>query len=152
MKKLSSNQSPFWPARLRKANGLNAAMLPSRRKPPGLLVGSSRSQQKSFPLTSKRLKTCSAENSVAGTRSVSPLSGASAPGLAPRSKSPASSDFAQLKGLRLLVLVDDDNLRISVEKQKRRLSYRALLAALYYTATICHPSQHLTLPCESRQI
>lgn len=43
---------------------------------------------------------------------------------------PATTDFTVFAGTRLLCLVDEDNLRISLQRQSVRLSYRTLLARL----------------------
>ena len=40
---------------------------------------------------------------------------------------PAQTDLAPLRGARVAIITDDDNVRISTQRQGRRFSYRALL-------------------------
>ncbi|PWU14394.1 MAG: hypothetical protein C5B50_17605 [Verrucomicrobia bacterium] len=64
---------------------------------------------------------------------------------------PAATDFSVITGLRVLVLVDEDNLRISMQRHRRKLSYRRLLDRVRSVAGEVVPLAVLTAPPNSTQ-
>ncbi len=62
----------------------------------------------------------------------------------------ARTDLSALAGMRVLCVVDDDNLRISMKAFNARLSYRKLLEGLEETASCVWPWAVLTAPRNDR--
>ncbi len=59
---------------------------------------------------------------------------------------PGITDFSPLKGCRVLTVVDEDNIRISMQQHRQPLSYRRLLARLHSETNRVFPLAVLTAP------
>lgn len=59
---------------------------------------------------------------------------------------PGTTDLSALKGRRVLTVVDEDNLRISMQHHRQPLLYRRLLARLHSETTRVFPLAVLTAP------
>ena len=64
---------------------------------------------------------------------------------------PATTDLSALKRRRVLVIVDEDNLRISMQNRGRKLSYRRLLDRVQSVADEVLPLAVLTAPPNDTQ-
>ena len=64
---------------------------------------------------------------------------------------PATTDLSALKRHRVLVIVDEDNLRISMQNRGRKLSYRRLLDRVQSVADEVLPLAVLTAPPNDTQ-
>lgn len=64
---------------------------------------------------------------------------------------PVVTDLSAMKGRRVLVLVDEDNLRISMQNHEQPLSYRWLLERLHREAKTIFPVAVLTAPQGEQQ-
>src|SRR5688572_19554418 len=64
---------------------------------------------------------------------------------------PPTTDLSALKRRRVLVIVDEDNLRISMQNRGRKLSYRRLLDRVQSVADEVLPLAVLTAPPNDTQ-